>query len=300
MKKISYTLLFTATALFASNTFFENNKEGYFYYKDPKPLKKKKNEKEEESQSKVVSTTDYNSTMTKMNIPFENESGREYRRKKEKEYMENIPWSDLDNLSADEYRRMLDTTREISVATPSKQYVKIYAALQKFWVDKSEKFAKVWQVANLENPDELIYSDNSETSAAGRKIRNKKQKQEKQEFFEKIKNRAGYIVVIDGEKDSENYRSVKNVFEFVKNKTGLDYKIVDFYSVPTLARKLKLDIKGLPDVFMLYMGNQDKEVYKRVARGYSTADQIMDNTKFVFENGILEKNKKPEDRIEKK
>lgn len=280
----------------ASNTFFENNKEGYFYYKDSqKATQNQEKKQKKENQSKVVSTTDYNSTMTKMNIPFENDEQREYRKKREKEYMENIPWSDLDNLSADEYRRMLDTTREISVATPSKQYVKTYAALQKFWIDKSEKFSKVWQVATLENPDELLYSDN-ETSAAGRKIRNKKLNDEKLDFFKKINSRAGYIVIIDGEEDSENYRGIETVFNYIKNKTGMDYKIIDYYAVPAMARKLKIDIKGLPDVFMLYMGNENKEVYKRVARGYASAEQIIDNTKFVFENGVLEKDKRIEDR----
>jgi len=283
VKKISFALLCAIPTLFAGNTFFENNKEGYFYYKDPILEEKKENKKRNESQQNIISTTDYNSTMTKM----------------KKEYMNNIPWSDLDNLSADEYRRMLDTTREISVATPSKQYVKTYAALQKFWVDKSEKFAKVWQVANLENPDELLYSDNIETSTSGRKIRNKKQKKEKKEFFKKLKGRLGLIAIVDGDGNSENFRSVESVLGFVKKETELDYKIVDFYSVPVLVRKLKLDTKGLPDIFMLYIGSNNKEIYKRVSRGYSTADQIVDSTKFVFENGIIEKDKRPEDRIKK-
>lgn len=283
---------------FGANEFFSNQKDGYFYYKDPiieKP--KEANKEEKEKASKVVSTTDYNSTMTKMNIPFENEEQRAERRQKEKEYMENIPWHDLDNLSADEYRRMLDTTREIAVATPSKEYVKTYAALQKFWVDKSEMFAKVWGVANLENPDELIYPE-IETSSSARKIRYKQRADEKKEFFAKVRNRLGFIAIIENKQNIEEYKRFEAMYELIKKETGVEYLIYDYYEVPTLVRKLKLNPRSLPENFLMYRGANNTEIYKRVAKGYSSAAQIIDTTKFIFENAILEKEKHLDDRID--
>lgn len=297
-KRIVFFLIGVTYSLSANNDFFISKKDGYFYYKDPIIIKEEKDtKKKQENPSKIVNTTDYNSTMTKMNIPFENEEQRTERRQKEKEYMENIPWHDLDNLSADEYRRLLDTTREISVATPSKEYVKSYAALQKFWVDKSEMFAKVWSVANLENPDELIYPE-IETSANARKIRYKQKTDEKKEFFSKIKNRLGFIAIIEDKRNVEEYKRFEAMYDLIKQETGVEYLIYDYYEVPMLIRKLNLNPKSLPENFLMYRGANNIDIYKRVAKGYSSAAQIIDTTKFIFENAILEKEKHPDDRAE--
>jgi conjugal transfer pilus assembly protein TraF len=298
MKKI-ILLSVLVCSVFALNDFFEDSKNGYFYYRELPPETEKNINKNDKNSTltKVISTADYNSTFTKMSIPFEDKKQRQYRREQEKKYVDNIPWHDLNNLSADEYRRLMDTTREIAVATPSKQYVKSYASLQKFWVDKSEKFAKVWSVANLENPDELIYPK-FEFSASGRKIRYKEKKKENKDFFTKFKDTMGYIVVIEDKNDAETYNRFDYMYKTIKEQTGLEYMIVDYYDIPQLARKLKIDLKTLPENFIMYRGNKNKEVYKRVAKGYASATQIVENTRFVFDNAILEEDKRPEHRAE--
>ena len=118
-----------------------------------------------------------------MNMVFESDKDREKRMKREDDFMENIPFHKLDELSTDEYKRLLDVTRNISTGRPNKEFVKKYAAIQKFWVDKSENFAVSWSVANLENPDELIYNDIGWTSKDRISNKNKKNEEEK-EFLE--------------------------------------------------------------------------------------------------------------------
>ncbi len=296
IKKI-LLLLFFATHALALNSFFSAERDGYFYYKDPitKKSKAKRNKKKQNAQT-VISQKNYESTKTKMEIPFETKEERSERKKQEADYMANIPWQDLDKLSADEYRRLLDTTREIAVATPKKEYVKAYAALQKFWVDKSEKFAKVWKIATLENPEELIYPD-VEFGAGARKIRYRESQNKEKQFFSKLKSRLGLIVIIEDKNDKANYNRFKIMYDYIHKETGLEYIIYDYYDVPTLVRKLKIKRNMLPENYLLYRGNKNKIIYKRVANGYSSAQKIIENTKFVFKNGILEDNKNPQDRL---
>ena len=294
MRKALLFTIFLAIQVYALNDFFSSERDGYFYYKDPVV---KKEEKKKQSDIQIVtSRKDYESTKTKMEIPFETQEERAERREKEAIYIKNIPWQDLDQLSADEYRRLLDTTREIAVATPKKEYVKAYAALQKFWIDKSEKFSKVWQVAALENPEKLIYPE-VEFGAGARKIRYKELQKKQKEFFHKLKSRLGYIVIIEDKSDQEIYNRFKVMYDYIRRETGLEYIIYDYYEVPTLMRKLKIKRNMLPENYILYRGNKNKMIYRRVANGYSSATKIIENTKFVFENGILESDKNIQDRL---
>ena len=91
-------------------------------------------------------------------------------------------------------------------------------------------------------------------------------------------------------------KRTKEVYDFVKSKTGLEYMIYDYYEVPELARELKIDENTLPDNLILYKGAHGKMIYKRLVNGYSSATQIIYNTKFMFENAILEEDKAPQDK----
>ena len=282
-----------------NNNFFNQGKEGYFFYKDEKI------EEEKEKDKKIVKTetssikSEYSKTKEMMDMVFENDEERETRLKKEDEFMDNIPFHKLDELSTDEYKRLLDVTRNISTGRPNKEFVKKYAAVQKFWVDKSENFAKSWSVANLENPDELIYSDIGWTSRD--RVNNKTKKdREDIEFFSKIKNSAGYVVIIEDKANNALLQDTKLLYDKIKEETGLDYLIYDFYEVnETLKKQLNLKANNLPDNFLLYVNHKKEKIYKRVAQGFSASTKIISNTKFVFENAILEEQKSPEHRIEK-
>lgn len=286
-----------ATFLYAKNDFFEDTKSGWFFYKDPVVNSASKQEaeleaKKEQPQSVVHTTTDYNSTAYKMSIPFEDAKQREERRKREKEYMDNIPWHDLDNLSADEYRRLLDATRDISVATPTKQYVASYAALQKFWVDKSETFAKVWQVATMDDPS-LLYPQHGSTHFT-RQQKTKQLKKEELEFLRSLNRDLGYIVIVENIENREVVNPLINAYEKAKEETGIEYLILDYYDVPGFVKKHKVSLKNLPDNFISYRGENDMEVVKRFKYGYPASNSIPSDTKFIFDNAIEEKFKKEE------
>lgn len=286
--------------LFAlNNNFYENAREGYFFYKDEKIAEEKEKEKKIIKAETSSVKSDYSKTKEMMDIVFETDEEREKRVKKEDDFMENIPFHKLDELSTDEYRRLLDVTRNISTGRPNKDFVKKYAAVQKFWVDKSENFAKSWSVANLENPDELLYSEIGWTTRDRVNNKTKKDREDK-EFFTKLKNNAGYVVVIEDKANKAQLQDTKLLYDKIKEETGLDYLIYDFYEVnETLKKQLNLKVNNLPDNFLLYVNHKKEKIYKRVAQGFSASTKIISNTKFVFENAILEEQKSPEHRIEK-
>ena len=282
-----------------NNNFFNQGKEGYFFYKDEKIVDEKEKDKKIIKTETSSTKSEYSKTKEMMDMVFENDDEREIRFKRENEFMENIPFHKLDELSTDEYKRLLDVTRNISTGRPNKEFVKKYAAIQKFWVDKSENFAKSWSVANLENPDELLYTDIGWTSRDRVNLKNKKDNEDK-EFYSKIKNSAGYIVIIEDKANKAIFQDTKLLYDKIKEDTGLDYLIYDYYEInENLKKQLGLKVNNLPDNFLLYVNNKKEKVYKRVAQGFSAASKIISNTKFVFENAILEEQKNPEHRLEK-
>ncbi|KAB7885196.1 conjugal transfer protein TraF [Poseidonibacter ostreae] len=282
-----------------NNNFYNENKEGYFYYKDEIIEEEKVKDNKIIKKDISITVSEYSKTEEMMKMSFEDDKERELRKKREDNFMANIPFHKLDEMSTEEIKRLLDITRNISTGRPNKEFVKKYAAVQKFWVDKSENFAKSWSVANLENPDELLYNDIGWTSRDRVNLKKKKVKEDKK-FFKKIKSRAGYIVIIEDKSDTGLLQDTKLLYEKVKSQTGLDYLIYDYYEVSeTLKRQLKIKLETLPENILLYVNNKNKKIYKRVVQGFSASTKIVNNTKFIFENAILEKDKNPEDRIKK-
>lgn len=293
-------ILLVANESFAlTNNFYNQSRDGYFYYKDD-VLEEKKEKKKKVIKNSVSETqSEYTKTKEMMDMSFETDEEREERYKREDEFMNNIPFHKLDEFSTDEVKRILDITRNISTGRPNKEFVKKYAAIQKFWVDKSENFAKSWTVANLESPEELLYSDIG-WSTRDRVNINKEKEIKNKNFFNRIKDRAGFIVIIEDKQNKGLYQDTKLMYDKVKKETGLEYLIYDYYEVSdNIKRNLKINIEKLPENLLMYINHKNKKIYKRVVQGYSAANKIIDNAKFVFENGILEEDKHPEDRLNK-
>ena len=289
-------IIFIHFSLFATtNTFYENSKEGWFYYKEEK-INKKKSKKSTKKKTPPPLKKEEKQEVKEIDIPFETETQRESRIKKEDEYIKNIKWSDLDNLSVDEYKRLLNVTRNIAIGRPNKKNVKTYMALQKFWVDKSELYARVWQVSVLENPEELNYSD-WDTSVKGVRQKHSKLEKEKDLFLQKVSNRFWFILIVKDINDKETVQYLKNIYNTIKRDTKVDYKILDFYEANFLVKKMKLQEKYLPAHLFLYKGNNNRPIYKKFFHGLGSVSKIKYNAKFIFDNAIEEENKNKLDRL---
>ena len=61
-------------------------------------------------------------------------------------------------------------------------------------------------------------------------LKNKKDNEDK-EFYSKIKNSAGYIVIIEDKANKAIFQDTKLLYDKIKEETGLEYLIYDYYEI---------------------------------------------------------------------
>ncbi|AWI35071.1 hypothetical protein CDV25_04770 [Helicobacter apodemus] len=79
--------------------------------------------------------------------------------------MQSIPLNSLDTLSVKEYTETFERVKSIATMKPTKENVKILQIMNKWQIEQSERFAKVWTINLLENPN-LEFPDIAETKFA--------------------------------------------------------------------------------------------------------------------------------------
>ena len=72
----------------------------------------------------------------------------------------------LDDLSVKEYTEIFERVKSIATMRPTKENVKIMQIMNKWQTEQSERFAKVWAINLLEDPN-LEYGDNKGAIAIG-------------------------------------------------------------------------------------------------------------------------------------
>lgn len=77
--------------------------------------------------------------------------------------------------------------------------------------------------------------------------------------------------------------------KLLNDKYGVKTHYINALENEALAKKLKLD--SSIEIFFHYFNKNDEEIYMRVKQGYTTAEEIIDNTQFLFENALLEEDK---------
>jgi conjugal transfer pilus assembly protein TraF len=94
-----------------------------------------------------------------------------------------------------------------------------------------------------------------------------------------LKNKANHMV---------NTR-LKWVYEDIKNTYGLTVKYIDIRERPDLVKKFR--IKHLPDNFFVYKNKKGELIWVRVKAGLIAKDELFNNTIFLFNNIIENKDK---------
>lgn len=239
---------------YAANDFFETGKEGWFYYKEEQ--KKKKEEKKDE------------------------------KKKSDQEFMKSIPLNNLDTMQAKEFSEAFTRAKEIAVMNPSKENVQIVQMMNKWQTDQSEKYAKVWTINMLENPN-LEYPDIAKDKY-GRSAQFHQKEKETDEFFTKHKDDLGFVVFYNM-KDEMAYKRQEIVFNSLKEKYGTTVEYVNIDEQPDMVQKFKL--ATTPESFFIYKNSKGEAIWMRVKSGLATQEEIVKNTMFLFDNAIMEKDK---------
>lgn len=246
-------LLVSAQA-YANNEFFETGKEGWFYYKDD--AKKKKLEKKEE------------------------------QKKNDEAFMKSIPLNNLSSMQAKEFSEAFTKAKEIATMNPTKENVQIVQMMNKWQTDQSEKFARVWTINMLENPN-LEYPDIAKDKY-GRSAQFHQKEKETDKFFKKHKEDLGYVVFFSMQNEMA-YKRQEIVFNALKEKYGTTVEYVNTDQQPDMIKKFKL--ATTPESFFIYKNSKGEAIWMRVKSGLATQEEIVKNTMFLYENAIMEKDK---------
>lgn len=254
-----FLLILTTTAfLYAqNNSFFNDSRRGWHYY-EPEA-------KQEEEQKEIK---------------------RKERVNDDEIFMRSVPLDSLNKLSVKEYTETFERVKSIATMNPTKENVKIMQIMNKWQTEQSEKFAKVWAINLLEDPN-LEYPNIVDTKFA--KISKIAQKdKETEEFFKSKKDRLAFVVFY-GDLNQEAIQRQKAIYKHIEKLYGIQAEFVDIDRKPHLKERFKLATS--PENFFLYKNKNNEAIWHRIKAGLATQDEILNNTKFLFENAIIEKDK---------
>lgn len=238
----------------STNSFFTDSKRGWHYYeKEPLEEEVKKGEKQED---------------------------------KDQIFMQSIPLNSLDTLSVKEYTETFERVKSIATMKPTKENIKILQIMNKWQIEQSERFAKVWTINLLENPN-LEFPNIAETKFAKTSKTTQKDK-DTQEFFKNKKDKLAFVVFY-GDLNQEAINKQKEVYKHIQRIYGIQTEFIDIDKNPHLKERFKLTTS--PENFFLYKNQNDEAIWHRIKAGLATQDEILNNTKFLFENAIMQKDK---------
>ena len=192
----------------------------------------------------------------------------------------------LDDLSVKEYTEIFERVKSIATMRPTKENVKIMQIMNKWQTEQSERFAKVWAINLLEDPN-LEYPNIVDTKFA--KISKIAQKdKETEDFFKSKKDRLAFVIFY-GNLNQDAINRQKEVYEHIQRLYGIQAKFIDIDNKPLIKERFKLTTS--PENFFLYKNKNGEAIWHRIKAGLAAQSEILSNTRFLFDNVIIEKDK---------
>jgi len=205
----------------------------------------------------------------------------------DKEFMASIPLDNLDLYSAQDFKKVFQRARGIAVMKPTRQNVYIVKRMQKFMTDQADKFARVWYLETIQNP-ELEYPGIQSSTFARTTQFYEKQKTQKA-FFKKHSEDIGFVVFYNPADKMSNVRQRWIYNSFKKEYPNYDIVWIDVTKRPDLVKKF--NIKTLPDNFYVYKNKKGEGIWVRIKAGLVSETELKDNVIFTFKNIISKKDK---------
>lgn len=249
----------TAEAWFnaSKNEFFGTSKRGWHYFEKDK----------ENNQTNLVER--------KKQIDTQDE-----------QFMSSIPINNLDLLTAKQFTETFEKARQIAVMKPTKKNVAIVQKMNKWQTEQSVLFGKIWAINNLENPN-LEFPEIA-TNKIGIMARHEEQKAKQDKFFNNKKENLGFVVFVSG-LNKEASRKQQDVYKALQMRYDIAVEYIDMDINQELVKTLNLTTT--PENFLLYKNSKGETIWQRIKAGFITENEIINNTIFLFENAILEKDK---------
>ncbi len=249
-----------------NNDFYNTGNTGWFFDDN--------NETNETNQTKVVKINPYDL--------------KELMKLSDDRFMNSIPLDNLDLYSAEDFNKVFKRAKGIAVMKPTRYNVYVVKKMQKFMTDQATKFAKVWYVETLQNPNELGYPE-IKASTFARTTKQIQKSRKIREFFKKHIKDLGFVIFYNPSDKMTNVRQKWIINLFKKNYGDYDFVWIDITKRPDLVKKF--NIKTLPDMFFVYKNSKGEGIWARVKTGLATLNEIVNNTIFVYDNIIVPKDK---------
>lgn len=252
---IGMALFVLAVNAQATNYFSSEKKQTWFYgVSDKEPQKKDENVTKEQ---KPVAVGE--------------------RREDEQKFMRTIPFGKLDQLTAKQYREMLEKTKEIATMHLSEENVATYMRLQKFSTDQADKFSTMWKKATIQDPS-LTYS--IPTSKSGRDLNAKNKDDELENFLKNNQKNVTFVMFYDGDKIND-VRAQVNVYRNLEKTYGMKIATVSIQKNPEYIKTLEL--QSFPEHW-IYFDDGKMSSWQRVGSGFITTDVLVNNFYFLNKN----------------
>ncbi|WP_022846766.1 conjugal transfer protein TraF [Desulfurobacterium sp. TC5-1] len=173
----------------------------------------------------------------------------------------------LDNMTAEQIRKLEEKLRGFAVMKPTLRNVYLYLKLTQYIKSKAEKFVNVSsEVAHL-------YPDVSETPPTSTVARRIYLKEEKRKIENTIKENADRIALTVFEKPGCSYcRAQNNILRFLKDKYGIYIKVLNVYEYPQMAERFQ--VKTTPTTWLVYEDSENEYKWVLISAGLVSLDQL--------------------------
>jgi conjugal transfer pilus assembly protein TraF len=230
------------TILNSNNNFFKKNEEGWFWYKDPILQEEELIDLNNKKPTKIPET--YKEQIYKIN-------------------------EELEEILAE------------AIIKPTIGNVKAYQILQKKLIDRAVKFADIWEITILQNPD-IDDSIRNPISQKGINVKRAIDEQNREIFIKSILDNYGLVYFFDSR--CIYSREFAKVITLLQLKYEVDVKSisVDGKDIIGLLSPIRGDnglskvfnVKNIPSLYLVHP--QNKEIIL-ISSGYKTLDIVEDN-----------------------
>lgn len=199
------------------------------------------------------------------------------RRADEQRFMRNIPFDRLEQLTAKEYREMLDKTKEIATMHPSEENVATYMRLQKFATDQADKFSTMWKKASIQDPS-LTYGIS--TSKIGRDQDLKNKTEDLQKFMAMVAPKSTFVMFYD-ETHIGDAQSQVNIYRNLERNYSAKIATISIQRNPEYVKSLEL--QAYPEHWVYYDDGNGAS-WQRIGTGIQTLDSLVNNFYFLYQH----------------
>lgn len=192
----------------------------------------------------------------------------------------------LKKLNAKQFKELFEAVKEEAFLNPTPESVRSYILFQNYSITQAEKFKDQFRAETLKDGN-LDISAGFQTSTFAHGVALEEKDNKRKQFFEKNKDKAGFVVFFDSRESPEKLRAQKEVAQGMEYDYGMKTIFIDL-SVNQELRKAN-KVSATPDVWLIIKQDNGETFKSRVSSGVSDRKAILEGIEFVTDQYINSK-----------